>query len=403
MQWRRDEDARASRQTRAPRGRHASLAAEGERPRRHRICAPIVNTIGVRCLFLFYFICLLAVSVPGQTIIGYYAGDASGIDDYPVFKLTHIIYSFCYLKGSRLRPGGKADSLTIKKLAGLKDKYPGLKVLVSLGGWGGCRTCSAIFSREKGREEFAASVAELTHAFHTDGIDIDWEFPALPAYPGYPYSPADRENLTALLKALKSRLGPDKEVSLTAAGFSPYLEGSVDWRRVALIADRIQLMTYDMIGSRNKYTGHHTPLYSTLWQQESTDRSVRYLDSMGVPLGKVVIGIAFYAREFVGVGGASAHGLYQPGRFRRFVPMKQMRKEFTASRGYIAYWDSAAQSPYSYNADRRVFLTYDNERSIAAKTRYVREKGLNGVMFWQLRLDISRNGLLDALYKGLRQ
>jgi chitinase len=374
----------------------------------------------VRSLFLLLsFVCFCGTA-GGQTLIGYYSGDARSIDRYPVNKLTHIIFGFCHLKKGRLYPDSRADSLTIKKLVSLKAKYPALKVLLSLGGWGGCKTCSEVFSTEEGRTVFAAEVAGLTRAFHTDGIDIDWEFPALPAYPGHPYSPADKENLTALLAALKKRLGPDKEVCLTAAGFSPYLEGSVDWRSVAVAADRIQLMTYDMIGSRNKYTGHHTPLYSTSWQQESTDRSVRYLDSLKVPLKKVVIGVAFYAREFVVndtakelaaakepaaavMSAAAAHGLHQPGRFRRFVPMKELRKKLGSANGYTAYWDDTAQAPYSYNYSRKSYLSYDDERSIAAKAHYVREKGLNGIMFWELRLDIAQNGLLDALYKGLRQ
>jgi chitinase len=354
-----------------------------------------------RWLFLLF---LIGVTAAGraQSVIAYYSGNAAGIEQYSIDKLTHIIFSFCHLRGNRLHVGSRADSLTIKKLVSLKANHPTLKVLLALGGWGGCKTCSGVFSTDNGRLEFATSVLELTNYFHSDGIDLDWEFPVLAAYPGHPFSPADKENLTALVAALKRILGPTKEVSLTAAGFSPYLEGSVDWLGVAGIADRIQLMTYDMIGSRNTLTGHHTPLYSTLWQRESADRSVRYLDSLGVPLRKVAIGVAFYAREFAGVDEKD-HGLHQPGSFRRFVSMKQLRKQATAANGYHTYWDAAAQAPYSYNADRKLFLTYDNERSITAKARYVLDKQLNGILFWELRLDRPRDGLLDAVYKGLHE
>jgi chitinase len=364
--------------------------------------------------FLLLCICFRIVAAAhAQAIVGYYSGDGRGVGAYPLGELTHLIYGFCHLRGGRLCPDSRADSATILVLTGMKSKYPSLKVLLSLGGWGGCRDCSNVFSTEKGRVDFAASVLQLLKSCHADGIDIDWEFPALPAYPGHPWSPSDRENLTRLLVTLKRTIGPEREVSLTAAGFSPYLEASVDWKAVAAAADRIQLMTYDMIGSRNRYSGHHTPLYSTLRQQESTDRSVRFLDSLGVPLKKVVIGVAFYAREFEVSDTAKGHaaggrpctdpicvtGLYQPAKFRRFISMRRLRVMLRS--GYFNYWDDTAKAAYSYDPVKRSFLTYDDDRSINAKTRYVREKGLGGVMFWQLRLDVPRGGLLDKMYKGL--
>jgi chitinase len=39
--------------------------------------------------------------------------------------------------------------------------------------------------------------------------------------------------------------------------------------------------------------------------------------------------------------------------------------------------------------------------SIAAKTKYAKEKGLNGIMFWELTLDITSGGLLDKIYSTL--
>lgn len=343
--------------------------------------------------------CIVCLENYSQNLIAYYSGNARDIDRYPVEKLTHIIYSFCHLRSNRLHVG--ADSVTIKKLAGLKKKHPGLKVLLSLGGWGGCKTCSPVFSTTKGRKEFAQSVAQLSSRFNTDGIDIDWEFPAAIGFPGHPYSPADRENFTALIKTLRDELGNNKEISFLAACFSPYLRQSFEWKAVMPYADRINLMTYDIIGSRNKRTGHHANLYSTSWQQESADNAIKYLDSLSIPRNKIVIGVAFYAREFTGVPDTS-NGLHQTGTFKRFVTMNQLRKTFTIANGYASHWDDEAKAPYLYNSVRKTYLTYDDERSVAAKSTYVKEKGLNGIMFWELRQDRPVNGLLDQLYKTLR-
>jgi hypothetical protein len=45
-----------------------------------------------------------------------------------------------------------------------------LKVLLSLGGWGGCGPCSEVFSTKNGRAEFARSVKQLLDGTHTDGL-----------------------------------------------------------------------------------------------------------------------------------------------------------------------------------------------------------------------------------------
>lgn len=339
---------------------------------------------------------LTFIHVKGQTVIAYYSGDARSIGQYPVGQLTHIIYSFCYLKGDVLHAGNRADSLTIRKLVGLKKSYPSLKILLSLGGWGGCKTCSAVFSTAEGRENFARSVLEMTRYFHTDGIDLDWEFPTLGGYPGHPFRAEDKENFTALLRTLRNALGPSKEISFILAGFSPYLRGSVDLVNAAPLVDRINLMTYDMVGSRSKITGHHTPLYPTSRQEASVDNAVRYLDSLGVPANKVAIGAAFYGRRWEQVG-REEYGLYQPGVFAGFVSMRQLRRHYTPAQGYQQFWDDTAKAPYRYNAARKIFLSYDDERSVAAKAAYVKEKGLNGIMFWELRLDVPEHGLLSVI------
>jgi TonB family protein len=59
-----------------------------------------------------------------------------------------------------------------------------------------------------------------------------------------------------------------------------------------------------------------------------------------------------------------------------------------------------AQAPYLYNAETHVFVTYDDVESEALKTKYVKDKGLAGVMFWQYTQDPD-NVLLDAVDAGL--
>jgi chitinase len=353
-------------------------------------------------VYLIVLIAGFSNKTVGQNIIAYYSGNAKQIKKYPANKCTEIIFSFCHLSGNRLTVDNRKDTLTILTLVGLKKKNHKLKILLSLGGWGGCKTCSEVFSTDSGRQEFSSSVFALTEYFLTDGIDIDWEFPALAAYPEHPFKVEDKINFTSLVQALRKRLGKSNEISVICAGVSPFLEGSLDLLDIVPYVDRINLMSYDLIGSKSHYTGHHTSLYSTSRQVASADNAVRYLDSLKIPRQKIAIGSAFYAREYQVLENHD-HGLHQPADFQKFVTMKQVRKNYTDAQGYITYWDPEAKAAYKYNDNNKIYLTYDDERSVAAKVKYVKEKGLNGIFFWELRLDKPKGGLADIIYEEMKK
>lgn len=358
----------------------------------------------VRYTLSFLILLLTAFSAGAQTpakdlaVIAYYTGNTTEIDQYPVNKLTHIIFSFCYLKNNKLVTGSKDADARIRKLVSLKKKYPKLKILLSLGGWGGCKDCSESFSTEEGRNIFALSVKEMLNEFNADGIDLDWEYPAIEGHPGHPYKPEDRSNFTLLVKALRDQLGPKREISFAAGGFTKFLEESIEWDKVMPMLNRVNLMTYDLINGYSPVTGHHTALYSTNMQVESTDHAVRYLDSIGVPLNKMVIGTAFYARVFEGADSVE-NGVNRPAKFKSFIPYRNLEKGYSKAQGYTTYWDEQAQAPYRYNAAKKLFATYDDRRSIRLKTAYAISKGLNGIMFWELTLDQPKGGLLDEIWQ----
>ncbi len=344
----------------------------------------------------------LSNNLRAQQVIAYYSGKAKQINTFYNHQITEIIFSFCHLSGNRLTVDNKKDTQTIRSLVALKKKNKRLKILLSLGGWGGCKTCSDIFSSDSGRMEFAESVLTLTNYFQTDGIDLDWEFPALAAYPEHPFKVEDKVNFTSLIRTLRNKLGNSKEISVICAGVSPFLEGSLDLPDIASYVDRINLMTYDLIGSKTHFSGHHTPLYSTGWQIASADHAVQYLDSLKIPHNKICIGSAFYGREYL-VLENQANGLNQPAVFQKFITMNDIRKDYSDEQGYITYWDSVAKAAYKYNDQNKIFITYDDERSVAAKVKYVKDKKLNGIFFWEMRLDKPKQGLMDVIFREMKK
>ena len=357
-----------------------------------------------------FFVCILTLIIsvinaqkpPSKKIavIGYYAGDASQVESYPVEKLTHIIFSFCHLRGNELVADNQEDTLTIQRLVTLKKRNSTLKVILSLGGWGGCKTCSPVFSTDSGRMKFAQSVKKLNDYFKTDGIDLDWEYPAIEGFPGHAYMPQDRHNFTLLVQALRQQLGSVPEISFAAGGFTKFLKESIEWEQVMPLVNKVNLMTYDLINGNSTITGHHTPLYSTKEQIESTDNAVRYLDSIGVLKNKIIIGAAIYARVF-DVSQDANNGLYQQGKFSKYVPFKNLNKDSLQKNNFTFFWDDVAKAPYLYSSAKKQFITFDDERSMTLKTKYAVQEKLGGIMFWQLGDDKPADGLLDAIDKAL--
>jgi chitinase len=343
-------------------------------------------------LFVFSF---LFAQKP-VSVIAYYAGSPTQVDSFEIEKLTHIIFSFCHLKGNILNVSNARDTATIQKLVRLKSRNPNLKVILSLGGWGGCQTCSDVFSFRRNRKEFARSVKRISEFFGTDGIDLDWEYPAIEGYPAHKFQPEDKQHFTQLVKKLRRTLGPDYIVSFAAGGFKKYIDEAVDWKKVTKKVNMINLMSYDLVSGYDTKTGHHTALFSTSRQMESTDNSIQLLLKHKVPPNKIVIGAAFYARMWENVSD-TGYGLYQQGIFKKGVSYRNFEKELSADSGFVYHWDTIANAPYLYNPAQKLFVTYDDKRSIEMKVKYVIDHQLNGIMFWQLGDDAFTDGLLEII------
>lgn len=354
----------------------------------------------INFLFLLFLISYSSTAQENKnlSVIAYYTGDDKLINEFDTTKLTHIIYSFCHLKEGKLNVDTAKDSLTIKYLVSLKAKNPQLKIMLSLGGWGGCETCSNVFSTEKSRAVFAKSVKEANTYFKCDGLDLDWEYPAIKGYPGHLYQQADKKNFTELIKMLRKTLGNKNELSFAAGGFQKYLDESVEWKKITPLVDRVNIMSYDLVNGYSKVTGHHTPLYSVKKDEESVDKAVTYLLKLGIPTKKLVIGAAFYTRVWKEVP-AFFNGLYQSGEPTSGVSFREYAVSLAEAKGWKYFWDIKAEAPYWYNEKGKLFATGDDISSAKAKTKYAIQKKLGGIMFWELVLDAPRNGMLDAIYQ----
>lgn len=328
---------------------------------------------------------------------------------------THLNYAFAYVSpGKNTRESSTDPSYELvpsspedvprlyREVNGLKQTYPHLKTLLSVGGWThNDPPLEWIFSAMAQSAETRASFVRQaiafvrTHGF--DGIDLDWEYPGAPERGG---RPEDRDNFSALLREFRAEIAREArdsgrdELLLTIAAPA----GSESLRHYDLAAihpslDWINVMTYDYNGEWSAATGANAPLAG---DGENVTRTIDlYLDA-GVPAHKLVLGMPTYARGWTRVEGtlpgSPALGKAPLGACGSDSLRSHEVAEWVRSGRMRGGWDPTSQTPYAFSEEEGAWLTYENARSYAAKVRFLRERGLGGAMFWAIDLDDFERG-----------
>ncbi|MEQ7053806.1 glycosyl hydrolase family 18 protein [Paenibacillaceae sp. P-4] len=341
----------------------------------------------------------------------------------------------------------------------LRAENPNLKIGISLGGWSKSGDFAVVAADASKRANLIQNVMKFIKYTNMDFVDVDWEFPAEVRQPdlvdnkndeGTKYAiPEDKNNYILLLQDIKNalnkqgaELGKAYELSVALPAPKSKIDIGIDVPRLFNIVDFANIMTYDMRGAWDEVSGHHTGLYTNpndplTGNNLSVDESVNYLIQQGAEPNKIVIGAAYYTRGWDKVSQGSDPN--HPGLFGE-AALSAKDADQTPSRGAVGeaaltigdagrrtgiwsyrnldklkatypnlkeYWDDAAKAPYLYDGTTGVFYTYDNERSIQEKTKYVLENGLGGVIAWMASNDAptadpaKRDKLTKATKEGL--
>lgn len=341
-------------------------------------------------------------------IVGYVT-DASPLPHVSADKLDVINYAFAKLDptGAVLFPSPVA-SQTLATLTGLRKLNAGLKIIVSIGGWGADHFSDVALTKGT-RQRMADSVAAFVEKYDVDGVDLDWEYPTLPG-PGISHRPEDKRNFSLLLETLRTRLDKvgathgGRHYLLTIAAADSEFVAGIELERVSHSLDWFNLMTYDFHNGLTPTTGHHAGLHLSdvaPADDRAGDKAVAQFLAAGVSAKKLNLGVAFYGREFTGVD--SAHdGLQQ--KYAKFVDAPawhDLVSNFIDKNGFVRHWDAKAQAPYLWNGQTRTFISYEDPESLRAKAAFIKAKGLGGAMYWEQSLDRNEE-LLDVLDQSLR-
>jgi len=291
----------------------------------------------------------------------------------------------------------------IEAIRRIKEINPGIKILLSVGGWGAGGFSDAAIT-EEGRKKFAESAKELVIQANLNGIDLDWEYPTVPAA-GIDARPEDKETFTLLLQEIRDALDEiktEEHLLLTiAAGSGEYYIKGTEMEKVASILDYVQIMTYDMASSYITFTGHHTNLFNYAKTKSSAKTAIDMFIKAGVPKEKIVMGAAFYSRKWDGVVNTNNGYRQEADTFGDFGPdYGELCEKYIGKDGYVRYWDDDAKAPYLFNGSS--YISYDDAESIAHKIDYLKEEGFYGIMYWEHKCDTTQT-LVKKMAKRLKQ
>jgi len=286
----------------------------------------------------------------------------------------------------------------------VKKKYPKLKTVISVGGASGSKNWANFMTNTTLLNQAVEEVAQYCINNGFDGVDIDWETPA---------DAIENSCYLDFFSKLRKALGNDKLLTMAGSKKPEKYYGYVG--QFAEHLDWINVMSYHYAGTWNKYAGLNSPLYqmpNDKNKQKSSDYTIKAYMDEGVPASKLCVGVAFYGRTWE-VTSSTNDGYNQPGSSN--VKGQASDDDDSATWTYYALrtenvlsgktkakspwrrtWREPAKSPTVFNTKDKRYISYEDVESMRERSKYAKEKGLAGVMVWEVSQDY-QNELINEL------
>ncbi|MEU2199212.1 glycosyl hydrolase family 18 protein [Isoptericola sp. NPDC019482] len=346
---------------------------------------------------------------------------------------------YVQLKGAGQAVDGVADGAdqalagNFNQLKKLKAANPGLKVLISLGGWTWSDNFSDAVSSPENRQRLVDSCIDLyldgnlpvvddpkhgvkggdgAAAGIFDGFDIDWEWPVVGGEHPSDHPEADKENFLAFAELLRAEL--DARTATTGegyliTGFAPAswagrTEGGWVDPRLAAVVDFLNIQGYDYVGpwqagstghqgNLHEYPSYADPSQSANWGL-AADGLMNAYKNAGYRGDQLVLGLAAYGYGWKGVDDPTPGAPASEGSLP-FTYYAQLQDRF-AEGGFTEHYDEQAGQSYYFNGDE--WWTLDTPRSVTAKAEWLAENGFGGAYLWDIAGDSDRD-LSSALVR----
>jgi chitinase len=277
---------------------------------------------------------------------------------------------------------GNAWSQNRIALRALKQRYPHIKVIISVGGWTLSWHLSKVFRNPTSRGRFVSSVTALLLANNFDGVDIDWEYVGSQGIDYSAFDPVqDPISYTSLMKELRQAFDASGR-SLEIHNAVPASPSKLRYYTGSVHATTTALMTYDFAGGWSTRTAHQSNFYGG---ELSAQLAIQTALSMGLRADQLCIGVPLY-----GVGWSGATAINRP--FTSYLGQRAINvlRPQLSTTGY----DDVAKA--SFGARANEWWSFDSEVAASYKASQVKQQGLKCIIAWELSND-------DPTYRILRE
>ncbi|XP_006628509.2 acidic mammalian chitinase [Lepisosteus oculatus] len=313
---------------------------------------------------------------------------------------THLLYAFATMKDNKLATYEWNDVELYSEFNALKNKNGNLKTLLSVGGWNfGSSGFSNMVAQAGTRQIFINSVIEFLRQYEFDGLDIDWEYPANRGSP-----PQDQQLYSVLLEEMRAAFEKEAQEThrarlLMSAAVSSGLgtiQSAYQIPKLGQALDMINVMTYDMHGSWETFTGENSPLYRGPADQGgdiyfNINYAMNYWKDNGAPAEKLLVGFPTYGQTFTlrnaadHMVGAPISGAGAPGKYTQEAGELAYFEICGFLEGATFVWNEVQDVPYAYKGTQ--WVGFDNIRSFGIKAQWLMKNNFGGAMVWTLDMD----------------
>lgn len=313
---------------------------------------------------------------------------------------THINIAFATIVNKTIWLSDNIK-VAIKNIVNLKKNNPMLKILLSIGGAGENNGFSDMVIDHASRKLFIKSIKAFLEEYKCDGIDLDWEFPAVHDTLAFQKHSRERQHFSQLLREIRVEYQREKrDYLLTVAVAAPQVivDFAYDVDQLNLYTDYVNLMTYDFhfYAPDTPFTGLNSPLYPrsddiSYLATLNINSTVSMYIIKGLRADKIVVGIPTYGHTFTlrnsrnpligspasGYGSLGSHGFVNYPDICKF--MQEYNNQVTIET------DENAKVPYLHRSHE--WVSYEDQRSVMEKAEYIKSYGLRGAMIYSLNAD----------------
>ncbi|KAG9316849.1 glycoside hydrolase superfamily [Chiua virens] len=237
---------------------------------------------------------------------GWHASEGFPLSTIPWNNYNTLIYSFAITTPSvhHLSLNGSAPSLLPEFVKEAHANH--VAAHIAIGGWTGGVYFSSNLATPENRTAFVHTVAHFAEKHDLDGINFDWEYPNHQGVGCNIISAKDTENFLSFLQELRAHHVGAKLTLSAATSIVPFSDAfgkpSTDVSGFAKVLDYIAIMNYDIWGSWFPNVGPNAPLKdacaASADQQGSAVSAVKAWTAAGMPVDKIVLGVASYGHSF---------------------------------------------------------------------------------------------------------